>query len=134
MGAEISFTAKIGREYKTIHIDQITHFVRDSKYVTAYYPGGELLLTESIAGLESRLDDRFIRCHRAVLLARDRIVSIQPCGFNTEHSESSQTVVLRGTELTPPVSRRLSPSIRRLIAEMKVRNLDNCVNAGKEVE
>ena len=129
MGAEISFTAKIGREYKTIHIDQITHFVRDSKYVTAYYPGGELLLTTTIAHLEIHLAATFIRCHRAVLVARNRIVDIQPCRLPTGHAESNHIVVLRGTDLTPPVSRRLAPAIRRVLREMQLCATDTQASA-----
>lgn len=119
MSTPISFTAKVGKTSKTIPLEQITHFEHDSKYVTAYYPGGELLLTTTIAHLEMHLAATFIRCHRAVLVARNRIVDIQPCRLPTGHAESNHIVVLQGTDMTPPVSRRLAPAIRRVLREMQ---------------
>lgn len=53
-----------------VKVADITHFIAGQKYVTAYFPGGEQLLKDSIVKLEEEFAAEFISPHRAVLVRK----------------------------------------------------------------
>lgn len=68
---------KSGNQFKTVAIVDVTHFAADCKYVTAFYPGGQLLLDDTLIELEAEFSDLFVRIHRSTLVARSKIRAVK---------------------------------------------------------
>jgi DNA-binding LytR/AlgR family response regulator len=83
--------------------DKYTEFTRD---------GEELLVRESLDGLEARLGDRFVRVHRAALVRRDAIRELA-------HAKDGMLVVLLVDGTSVAVSRRAAPRLRRSLGVRK---------------
>lgn len=66
-------TATLFGKKLSVPVAEITHFTSGDKYVTAHYPGGELILEETIKALAAEFDGLFMRVHRRALVAKDRI-------------------------------------------------------------
>lgn len=65
-------------------VEEVYYLQAEQKYVTAYWPGGELLLDETLKQLEQELGGRFIRIHRSTLVALDYIEALDrstDCGL-----------------------------------------------------
>lgn len=60
----------------TVPVEEVTHFLADSKYVEAHHPGGVLILTDSLTRLERELPE-FIRLHRGVLVRRSLVTGFR---------------------------------------------------------
>ena len=96
---------------RVVPIAEVRYFLADHKYVAAGFPGGELLLEDSLRQLELDLGTPFLRVHRNALVAIAHVEAL-------ERGENGLICVrLRD------VSRRLVVS-RRLLATVRVR-LDN---------
>jgi two-component system, LytTR family, response regulator AlgR len=54
---------------RLVALEQIRLLMADHKYVTAHFPGGTLLLDESLRELEQEFPDSFMRVHRNALVA-----------------------------------------------------------------
>ncbi len=107
-----------GREYlsggRAGHVERIPaaevlYFRAEDKYVTAYHPGGELLLEESLKQLEEEFGERFVRIHRNALVARTALAGLEKEG------EGAVRARLHGCDDRLEVSRRHLPSVRRLL-------------------
>lgn len=96
----------------TLAVEQITHFRADSKYVVAHHPGGELLLSEPLAGLESEFAERFVRIHRNTLVARHRMLDLT---VQLEHQGGELRV--EGVPEPLRVSRRHLKTVRRALEQ-----------------
>lgn len=59
-------------------IDEITHMHADSKYVSVYHNGREILLRTPLSKIDEVLHTRFVRIHRNTLVNRKRIRSFTP--------------------------------------------------------
>ena len=102
-------------QLRLIAIDDIRFFNADQKYVCVHHAGGEDLIDDSLKSLEEEFADRFVRIHRSVLVAVDKIEKLEKRGDGKTH------VVLRNPapdednahddELT--VSRRHLATVRR---------------------
>ena len=66
-------SAMVQGNIQLIAIDNIYYLKADQKYVTAAWPGGEILLDEPLVSLESEFSDFFIRIHRNALVAKNHI-------------------------------------------------------------
>lgn len=93
-------TAQLFGKKLSIPVSQITHFTSGDKYVTAHYPGGELLIDESLTYLEDEFRQYLTRTHRGVLVKTHLIESL------VRHIESRiGEVKLEGVEQLLPVSK-----------------------------
>lgn len=108
-GLRRHITAHTRRGMVVVPVEEIRAFMADHKYVTAYYPEGELVLDESLRQLEDAFGQRFQRVHRNALVALDHVERLEklPSG---EHR-----LQLRGVEIQPLVSRRLLAALRELL-------------------
>lgn len=61
-------TATFFRKVQTIPFADVTHFTAGDKYVTAHYPGGELILNDTLNALESEFWAYTTRVHRGALV------------------------------------------------------------------
>ncbi len=91
---------------QVVPVSEIRYFRADCKYVTARYPGGELLLDEPLKGIEREFAESFLRIHRNALvsLPHVRALSKGAEGYEVHVSEIEEGV---------PVSRRHLPTVRK---------------------
>lgn len=68
---------RINDQLKLIPLDDVLYFQADQKYVAVHHRGGESLLDDSLKSLESEFAARFVRIHRSVLVAVDKIRSLE---------------------------------------------------------
>ncbi|WKN20860.1 LytTR family DNA-binding domain-containing protein [Azotobacter vinelandii] len=108
--------AIVRRKWVSVQVAQITHFTAGDKYVTAHFPGGEILLSgkESLNKLEAEFGDAFLRTHRSVLVARRMLGSLR-------RAPGSHTADLKiiGVDGIYPVSYSRYPTVRKALAERR---------------
>jgi two-component system response regulator AlgR len=91
---------------RLLPVAEVRYLIADQKYVAAGFPGGELLLEESLRQLETELGDRFLRVHRNALVAPAHVEALERGEDGLFH------VRLRGVAQAPAVSRRLLAVVR----------------------
>ncbi len=90
---------------------EISHFQADNKYVTAYLPGREELLEESLKQLEEEFNGQLLRIHRNAL------VSLAALNGMEKDGEGHCYVTLEGVGRGPEISRRHLSHVRRVLKE-----------------
>jgi two-component system response regulator AlgR len=102
------------RKHGNLHlipVEEIRYFQADHKYVTAYLPGREELLEESLKQLEEEFGPRLLRVHRNALVCLDALVGLEKDG------EGRSFVTLQDIGRGPEISRRHLAEVRRIIKE-----------------
>ena len=94
---------------KLIPIDEIIYFQADSKYVSVFFQGGEVLIDDPLKELEQELGDRFTRIHRSTLVANAFIESL------SRDNQGQCLLKLREIETLFEISRRQLPQVRKLL-------------------
>lgn len=69
--------ARLHDELKLIPVSDVRYFVADQKYVSVVHTDGRDLIEESLKSLESEFAGRFVRIHRAALVAIDAIDTLK---------------------------------------------------------
>lgn len=87
-----------------VPVGEVLYFKADLKYVTARTVDREYLLDEALTHLESEFAERFIRLHRAVLVARTALAGFEKAAG--DDAEAYGWALLRGVPDKLPVSRR----------------------------
>ena len=87
-----------------VPVAEVLYFKADTKYVTARTVDREYLLDEALTHLESEFADRFIRLHRAVLVAKSALAGFEKAAG--DDAEAYGWALLRGVPEKLPVSRR----------------------------
>ena len=87
-----------------VPVEEILYFRAELKYVTARTVDREYLLDESLTRLESEFAERFVRLHRAVLVARAALAGFEKAAG--DDAEAYGWALLRGVPEKLPVSRR----------------------------
>lgn len=97
--------------HELLEVSEIRALIADKKYVSAYTQDREMLLDLSLKELEGRFPHQFLRVHRNALVAIRYIR-----GLELDEAVSGQSVIrLEGVDITPVVSRRHLPEMRRLL-------------------
>jgi hypothetical protein len=94
--------------FRRVRVEEIDWIDAQGNYARLNTPGGRYLIRETMAGLESRLGERFVRVHRRVIVNRERIVSIAP------KSHGEYLVLLR-CGATVASGRSYNEKLRRLL-------------------
>ncbi len=105
-------SAVINGLLELVPLDRIYYLKAEQKYVTAAWPGGEILLDDSLVSIEQEFPERFIRIHRNALVAKKHITGL---GKN-EQGQPFVTLENMSDELI--VSRRHLGSVKALLNEM----------------
>jgi two-component system response regulator AlgR len=87
-----------------VPVGEILYFKADLKYVTARTAEREYLLDEALTHLETEFADRFMRLHRAVLVAKTALAGFEKTAG--DDAEAYGWALLRGVPEKLPVSRR----------------------------
>ena len=100
-------------EIKLIPLEEVAYFQADQKYVCVHHAGGRDLIDDSLKSLEEEFADDFVRIHRSVVVAVDKIERLARAKDGKYH------VVLRGGSQEPQneliISRRHLAEVRRRI-------------------
>lgn len=110
--AEAFLRATVGGRTILVPVTEVFCLLAEDKYTTVFYSGGETVINNSLAELEQRFGDRFLRIHRNALVSVNRIR-----GLETPTSGPA-VVLLEGSDVQPEVSRRHLPSVRRVIRDL----------------
>lgn len=103
------FSASIHGKIILQPVQEVAYLKAEQKYVTAHWPGGEMLMDESLKSIEAEFSDRFVRIHRNTLVAIDAIRGLE------KDDEGNSVLLLRDIEDKLPVSRRHLAGIKKLI-------------------
>ena len=87
-----------------VPVADVLYFKADLKYVTARTVDREYLLDEALTHLETEYADRFMRLHRAVLVAKSALAGFEKAAG--DDAEAYGWALLRGVPDKLPVSRR----------------------------
>ena len=96
-----------------VPVVDVLYFKADLKYVTARTVDREYLLDEALTHLESEFAQRFIRLHRAVLVAKSALAGFEKAAG--DDAEAYGWALLRGVPEKLPVSRRQWAPAKALI-------------------
>jgi len=77
--------ARLHDELRLIPIDDISYFNADQKYVCVHHHNGEDLIDDSLKSLEQEFADRFVRIHRGVLVAVNKIDRLEKSADGGTH-------------------------------------------------
>ncbi len=99
--------ATVGGSLRLVPVAEIRFLRAEQKYVTCRWPGGEVVLDESLAALEEELGERFVRVHRNALVAIAHVRALERL------DGGRHAVRLDGVAEPIEVSRRLLPTVRR---------------------
>jgi two-component system response regulator AlgR len=103
--AENYLTARTHRGLQRIALDDCRYFLADSKYVTAFYVGGELVIDETLKQLEDRFPQELLRVHRNALVSRRHVQALEKTG---DH----YSVKLADCDSRPLISRRMLADVK----------------------
>jgi len=109
--ARSHLSAMIQGNIRLIAIENIYYLKADQKYVSAAWPGGEILIDESLVTLEAEFPEVFIRIHRNALVA---IKYIEGLGKTTE---GQHVIKLSNMPTELIVSRRHFSVVKKLIKQ-----------------
>jgi len=96
-------------EQVRIALDEVICLLAEEKYVVVQHRRGELLIEESLRQLEEAYPDQLIRLHRNCLVPPARLLGIRPL------ADGRVLARLDGTEVSPEISRRNLPAVRKLL-------------------
>jgi two-component system response regulator AlgR len=95
-----------------VPVEEICFLKAEHKYVTAAWPGGELLIDESLKSLETEFPVQFLRIHRNALIAKNHIEGLE------KDNNGSYYVRLRGMQTMLAVSRRHIREIKKAVKQL----------------
>jgi len=95
-----------------VPVAEVLYFKADLKYVTARTKEREFLLDETLTHLETEFAERFIRLHRAVLVAKTALAGFEKA--DGDDAEAYGWALLRGAPERLPVSRRQWAAARQV--------------------
>lgn len=104
-------SATINGRLKLVAVKDIRYFKAEQKYVIAGWPGGELLLDESLVVLEEEFKGRFVRIHRNALIACEYIDTLR------KNNDGASIVTFVGVPVSLQVSRRNLSGLRKFIRQ-----------------
>jgi two-component system response regulator AlgR len=105
--------ARVKDELRLIPIGDISYFSADQKYVCVHHDEGEDLIDDSLKSLEEEFSDNFVRIHRSVLVAIDKIERLEKSTDGKTHIILREVSEDEDNDLT--ISRRHLGDVRRKI-------------------
>ena len=96
-----------------VPVGEVLYFKADLKYVTARTAERDYLLDEALTHLETEFADRFMRLHRAVLVAKAALAGFEKAAG--DDAEAYGWALVRGIPEKLPVSRRQWAPAKALI-------------------
>lgn len=107
--ARTHISARTRRGIELVPVEEIRYFQADQKYVTVRWPGGELLIDDTLRQLENEFGERFLRIHRNALISVKFLEGLE------RDAQGHYQIKLRGVDDRLDVSRRHVAGLRRFI-------------------
>lgn len=101
--------ARLRGEEQRIALDDVICLLADEKYVVVHHRHGELLIEDSLRQLEDAYPTQLIRLHRNCLVPSARLLGLKTL------DDGRVLARLDGATLTPEISRRNLPAVRKLL-------------------
>ena len=105
-------SATMHGKLKLVPVKDVRYLKAEQKYVVAGWPGGELLLDESLITLEEEFQQRFARIHRNALIAMEHVDTL------TKDQDGELIVTLRDVKVTLQVSRRNAAQVKKALKKL----------------
>lgn len=96
-------------EQVRIALDEVVSLTADEKYVIVQHLRGELLIEASLRQLEDSYPQQLVRLHRNCLVPTARLLGLKTL------PDGRVLARLAGTDLSPEISRRNLPAVRKLL-------------------
>lgn len=119
--ARLHFSVQERGRLLLVPVVDVLYLKAELKYVTLRTATHEYLIEESLTSLENELSQTFVRVHRNALVARHAIAGVER-GSQTidgdaesDRSQESWQVILRGIDERLPISRRQWPVVKALV-------------------
>ena len=96
-------------EQVRIALDEVLSLLAEEKYVAVQHQRGELLIEESLRQLEEAYPQQLVRLHRNCLVPAARLLGLKTL------PDGRVLARLAGTDLSPEISRRNLPAVRKLL-------------------
>ncbi len=109
--ARTHLSAIVHGNIQLIAIENIYFLKAEQKYVTAAWPGGEILIDEPLVTLEAEFSNHFIRIHRNALVAINHIEELR------KTAEGQHAIKLTGIPIELSVSRRHFSDVKKIIKQ-----------------
>ena len=90
-------------------MNEVSHFMADQKYVSAFSHGREIVIDDSLKKLEQEFPGRFLKIHRNCLVATSYIEGL------VRDNAGKSAICLREVEAALPVSRRHLPRVKKVL-------------------
>ena len=104
-------SAMVQGKIQLVAIENIYYFKAEQKYVTAAWPGGEILLDDALVSIEEEFSNHFIRIHRNALIAIKHIDSL----YKT--TDGQHVIKLADMPIELAVSRRHLAKVKSAIKQ-----------------
>lgn len=104
-------SASLQGNLKLVPVSEVRFFRAEHKYVVARHAGGELVLDESLAALETEFADVFIRVHRNALAAAGHVRAME------KGRDGRYRLRLADVDETLEVSRRCLSRVRQVLKQ-----------------
>lgn len=104
-------SAMVQGNIRLIAVENIYCLKAEQKYVTAIWPGGEILIDEPLVTLEAEFSDHFIRVHRNALVAINHIEALR------KTTEGQHVIKLADMPIELSVSRRHFSDVKKIIKQ-----------------
>jgi len=109
--ARTHLSAMVQGNIRLIAVENIYFLKAEQKYVTAVWPGGEILIDEPLVMLEAEFSDQFIRVHRNALVAINHIEGLK------KTSDGQHVIKLADMPIELSVSRRHFSDVKKIIKQ-----------------
>lgn len=110
--ARTHLSAMVKGRLVLVPISEVCFLQADQKYVEAVWPGGRLLLEDSLKSLETEFPQHFLRVHRNALAGIAHVVAME------KNEEGEVMLAFRGVADRVSVSRRLVADVRQRLRQL----------------
>ena len=110
--ARTHLSAIVHGNIQLVPVEEVRSLKAEHKYVIAAWPGGELLIDESLKSLETEFPMQFLRIHRNALIAKNHIEALE------KDDNGGYYVRLRGIQNMLAVSRRHIREIKKAVKRL----------------
>ncbi len=111
ISARTHLSAMVQGNIRLIAVENIYFLKAEQKYVTAVWPGGEILIDEPLVTLETEFPKQFTRIHRNALVAINHIEALR------KTAEGQHVIKLADMPIELSVSRRHVSDVKRIIKQ-----------------
>lgn len=109
-GVRQQVMSKTHQGIQLVDIENIYYFQAEHKYVTAYHSEGQLLIEDSLDSLEREFTSTFLRIHRKILVAKNKIERLYKDGYG------HNLIKLKNIAQPLVVSRRKVAQVRKMLS------------------